>query len=171
MSAPPSIHFKIDSGATHHSHEVGITILPQKPTYNYNPSAWFIVINVAYMVSSTTKHLPITSIPSSATKSHGFNQLAYGSLFSVIKSCNHDCTDFFYKQSVNIFKSTEVIINELCPPIIQGHLNAPSQHIYSVSLLAHPPSIHKENTTINILWIWDCIDFYRGASFSPKFLT
>ena len=81
MSAPPSINLKIDSGATHHFHEIGSTDLPKQPTFNYNPASRVILPNGASMVSSTNPHLPIPSLPPSATKSHGFNHLASGSLF------------------------------------------------------------------------------------------
>ena len=106
MSAPPSINLKIDSGATHHFHEIDSIDLPQQPTSNYNPEARLIVPNRASMVSSATTHLPIPSLPPSATKSHGFNHLAYGSLFSVGQACNHNCTAVFEKNSVKIYKST-----------------------------------------------------------------
>ena len=83
MPTPPSINLKIDSGATHNFHEIGSTNLPQQLTSNYNTAAQVIVPNGASMVSSTTTHLTITSIPPPATKSHGFNHLASGYLFSV----------------------------------------------------------------------------------------
>ena len=56
-------------------------------------------------------------------------------------------------------------------PIIQGHFNAPSQPLYSVSLTTHPPSIHKSNTTISASSIQDRIAFYRDALFSPTIST
>ena len=100
------------------------------------------------MVSFKTTHLSIPSLPPSATNSHGFNHLASGYLFSVGQACDHNCTTVL-KKSVKIFKSTEISINALRPPIIQGHRNAPLQTLYSVSLPIHPPSIHKANATIN----------------------
>ena len=75
---------------------------------------------------------------------------------------------FLTKNPVKIFKSTEVNITALCPPIIQGHRNAPSQPLYSVSLTTHPPSIHKSNATMNISSIQDRISFYHSALLSPK---
>ena len=125
MSAPPSINLKIDSDATHNFHEIGSTDLPQQPTYKYNPAARVILPNGASMVSSTTTHLPIPSLPPSATKSHSFNHLSSGSLFFVGQFCDHNCTAVFDKNSVKTFKSTEVNITALCTPIIQGHRNAP----------------------------------------------
>ena len=77
------------------------------------------------MVSSATTHLPITSLPSSATKSHGFNHPASGSLFSFGQAFKHNFTAVFDKNPAKIFNSTEVNITALCPPIIQGHRNAP----------------------------------------------
>ena len=91
------------------------------------------------MVSYTTTHIKIQSLPLSATKSNGLKHLAYGSLFSVRQACNNNRSDVFDKKTVNIFKSTEVSINTLCPPVTQGHRNAPPQLIYSVSIPAHPP--------------------------------
>ena len=82
------------------------------------------------MVSSATTYLPIPSLPPSATESHGFNHLASGYLFSVGKACDHNCTAVFDKNSVTMFKSTEVNITVLCPPIIQGNHNSPSQPLY-----------------------------------------
>ena len=82
------------------------------------------------MVSSATTHLPIPSLPPSATKSHGFNHLASGSLLSVIQACDHNCTVVFDKNSVKIFKSTEVNITDFCPPIIQFHRDVPLQPLY-----------------------------------------
>ena len=139
MSAPSSINLKIDSDATHHFHEIGITDLTQQPTSNYNPAARVIVPSRASMVSSESTHLTIPYLPPSDTRSHSFNYLAYGSLFSVGQACDHNCTAVFDKNSVRIFKSTEVNITEFCPPVIQGHRDAPSQPLYSVSFPNHPP--------------------------------
>ena len=118
------------------------------------------------MASSTTTHLKINYLPPPATKSHGFNNLSSGYLFSVGQACDNNCTAVFDKNSVKIFKSTEVNINALCPPIIEGHHNAPSQPLYSMSLKTHPPSISKENSTINVSSVRDCIAFYHDALFS-----
>ena len=52
------------------------------------------------MVSSTTIHLTIPSMPPYETKFHGFNHLESGSLFSFGQACDHDCTAFFYNNSV-----------------------------------------------------------------------
>ena len=82
------------------------------------------------MVSSATTHLPINSLPPSATKYRGLNHLAYGSLFFAGQACDHNCTTVFDKNPVKIFNSTEVNINLLHPPILQGHRNVPSQHLY-----------------------------------------
>ena len=99
------------------------------------------------MVYSSTTHIVIPSLPPSAAKSHGFNHLASGSLFSVGQACDHNCTAVFDKNPVKIFNSTEVNITALCPPIIQGHCNTPPQPLYSVSLPTHPSSTHKANET------------------------
>ena len=143
MPTPPSINLKIDSGATHHFRKIGSTNLPQQLTSNYNIAAQVIAPNGASMVYSTTTHLPITYLPPPATKSHSFNHLSYGYLFSIAQACNHNCSAVFDKNSVKIFKSTEVNINALCPPIIQGHRNAPSQPLYSVSLPTYLLSTQK----------------------------
>ena len=52
------------------------------------------------MISYATTHLPITSLPPSATKSHGFNHLASGYIFSVRQACDHNCTAVFDKNPV-----------------------------------------------------------------------
>ena len=129
---PPqtSTNLKIDSCANHHLKRIRNNNLPQQPPSNYNPEAQVIVPNGASMVSSKTMHLPILSLPPSATKSHGFNHLEYGYLFSVGQACYCNFTAVFDKQNINIFKSTEVSIKVLCPPIIQGHHNSPSQPLY-----------------------------------------
>ena len=98
FSSPPSINLKIDSGETHNFHEIGTTNLPQKPTSEYNPPSRVIVPNGESMVSSTTTHLPIPSLPPYSTKSNGFNHLTSISLFSVGQSCNHNFTAIFDKK-------------------------------------------------------------------------
>ena len=75
MPSLSSINFKIDSGATPHFHDIDITKLPHQLTSNYNPSARVILPSGASMLSSTTMHIPIPSLPPSATKSHGFNHI------------------------------------------------------------------------------------------------
>ena len=97
MSVPPSINLKIDSGTTHHIHNIGSMNLPQQPTSNYSPSAQLLVPNVASMVSSATTHIPIPYLPTSATKYHDFNHVAYGSLFYIGQACNHNCTAILKK--------------------------------------------------------------------------
>ena len=116
MSAPLSVNIKIDSGATHHFHEIGSTNLPQQPTSNYNPEARLILPKGESMVSSANTHIPIPPLPPSATKSHGFNHLASGYLFSIGQACDHNSTAVFYKNSVKMFNSAEVNINALCHP-------------------------------------------------------
>ena len=92
MSTLPSINLKIDRGVTHHFNEIGSTNLPQQPTSKYNQAAHVIAPNGAFMISSTTTHLPITSLPPSATKYHGFKHLVSGYLFSVGQDYNRNCT-------------------------------------------------------------------------------
>ena len=95
MSALTSINLKIDSGATHHFNGIISTDLPQQPTSNYNPSAQVILPNISSMLYYATTHLTIPFLPPSATKSHGFNHMASGSLFSVIQDCDHNCIAAF----------------------------------------------------------------------------
>ena len=132
MSNPASINLKIDSGATHHFQKIVSTNLPQQPNSNYNQAAQVIVPNWASMVSSTTTHIIIRSLPPSTTKSHCFNYLESVSIFSVGQDCDHYYTAVFEKNSVKIFKYTEVNINALFTPIIQGHRNASQKYLYSV---------------------------------------
>ena len=150
VSSPPSINLKINSGATHHFQEIGNIDLPQQPTSKYNPAVQVIVPNIVSMVSSETTNLPIPSLLQYSTKSHRFNHMASGYLFSVQQACNHNWTEVFDNNSIKILKSTEVNITVLFPPIIQGRRNAPSQPLYSESLSTHPPSIYKSNTTKNV---------------------
>ena len=98
VSEPHWINLKIDSGATHHFHEIGSAYLPQQPNCNYNPPALVIVPNRESMVSSATTHLKIPSLPPSATKSCGFNHLESGYLFSVGQACDHNCTCSFWQE-------------------------------------------------------------------------
>ena len=151
MSAPPSINLKIDSGTAHNFHEIGSMNLSKQPTSNYNLEAQIIVTNCASLVSSATTHIPIPYLPPSDTKSYCFNHISSGSLFSVEQAYGHNCTAVFDKNSIKIFKSTEVSIISLRSPIIQGHRNSLSKPIYLVSLPTHPPQIHKVNETINFL--------------------
>ena len=130
VSALSSIDSKIDSGATHHFHKIGSIDLPQQPTSNYNPAARVIVPNAASMVSYAYTHLPIPPLSPSNTKSHGFNHLASGYIFSVKQACYQYCTAVFDNNPVKLFKSTEVNTTALCPPIIQGQINTPSQPLY-----------------------------------------
>ena len=101
-TSPPSINLKIDSGTTHHFQTNFSMNLTQQQTFNYNPEARVIMSNRASMVSSTTKNLPITYLPPSATKYHGFNHLEYISLFSVRQTCDHNCTAVLTKICKNI---------------------------------------------------------------------
>ena len=117
------------------------------------------------MVSSITIHLPIPYLSRSATKSHSFSHPESGSLLSDGKACNHICTSVFNKQSVKIFKSTEVNIKALHIPTIKVHCNAQSQYLYSVYLPSCLPSIHKLNSAIYFLSIRYRVDFYHGAFF------
>ena len=70
------------------------------------------------MVSSATTNIPILSLPPFTTKSRGFNHIASGYLSSIVQAYDHNCTDFFDNNYIKIFKSEEVNINVLCPPII-----------------------------------------------------
>ena len=123
------------------------------------------------MVYSATTHLPIPSLPPSTTKSHSFKHMASGSLLSFGQGCDHNCTAVFDKKNVKIFKSTKVNVTALFPPIIQRHCNSPSQPLYSISLPAHPSSIHKLITTINFSSFQDRISFYHGSLLSPTIST
>ena len=111
------------------------------------------------MVSSETTNLPITYIPPSATGSHGFNHLVSRYLFYVGQACDHNCTAFIDNNPVKTFKSTEVTINALLPPIIQGHCNAPPKPLSSVPLQTNPPTTNKVNATIHLLSIQYRISF------------
>ena len=116
MSAPSSINLEIDSGATHHFHEIGSTDLPQQQTSNYNPEARLIVPNNAYMVSSTTMHLPIPYLPPSATKSYGFNHPACRSIFFVGQDFDHNVTAVFFKTICkNLSLQNSVLLHFVLP--------------------------------------------------------
>ena len=117
LSAPSSINFKINSGENHHFQKISSTKLPQQPTYNYNPAAQVIVPNIESMVSSTNTHIPIPSLPLSATNSHGFNHLESGSTFWADNPTIIIALQFLTKKSKNN-NSTEVSINALHPTII-----------------------------------------------------
>ena len=88
-----------------------------------------------------------------------------------IGKSNNNFTAVFDKNSVKIFKSTEINITALFPPIIQGHRNSLSQTLYSVSLPTIPTSIQKSNATINVSPIRDRVAFYHGDLFSPTIPT
>ena len=114
-----------------------------------NLESQITVTNGASMVSSKTTHLPITYLRAYAKKCHGFNNLASGFICSVRQACNNNWNAVFDKNSVKIFKSKDVSINRILPPIIQVRQNAQSQPLYSVFMSTHLISVYKATTTTN----------------------
>ena len=186
MSSPPYHHnltLQADTGATDNfviqretSH------LPQVPTSLHNPAINVIVPNGETMQSNSTMHLPIPTLPPSATKAHGFNNLASGSLLSVGKVCDAKCTAIFTDTKMNIYNNKDVKITPTQKPIITGTRDAPHHPLWTVQLPSHqqpclpkPPSHqpiqHLNNATIGAPSLRERIAFYHAAMFSPPLPT
>ena len=185
MSTPPFFDMKVDSGASANFHEVSHH-LPHHPTSPSNPSVSVIVPNGQIMTSQSTATLPLPSLPPSATISHGFPSLASGSLLSVGKICDHDCTAIFTDRTVKMFRNADVNIQTVQPPLISGTRNAPKQPLYNVRLPlpapVHPSLPAATNHAINLLTpesvnsvqlphLRDPIAFYHATLFSPVIST
>jgi hypothetical protein len=177
MSTPQFFEMKVDSGASANFHEVSHH-LRHRPTSTSNPSVSVIVPNGQIMTSKSTAHLPLRSLPASATISHGFPSLASGSLLSVGKICDHNCTAVFTDRTVKMYRNTDVQIKPIKPPIIAGTRNSPSQPLYNVRLPLQPPPPHSinlltpasANATI-LPHLRDRIAFYHATLFSPVLST
>ena len=115
---------KIDSGATSHFYDSYKAALLSTPVSKTNLSIGVIIPNGSIMQSTCTTKLPIPDLPLTATRAHGFNHLASGSLLSVGQLCDHDCTAIFDKHQVCIFKTAQVTIQLRLPPILTGHCTA-----------------------------------------------
>ena len=177
MSALPFIDIKVDSGASAHFHEINHH-LPHQSTSSTNPSVNVIVPNGQIMTSNTTTNLPIPQLPPSATISHGFKNLASGSLLSVGQICDHDCIAVFNDKEVHMYKTPDIKITTLKPPLFSGTRDAPVQPLYNIKLpipLASPQSINSQqiqvSNAVKLQYLQDRIAFYHATLFSPVFST
>ena len=142
--APPMNKYtemKVDSGATSHFYDSYKSALLSKPTSATNPAIDVIIPNGSIMKSISTSKLPIPQLPPNATRAHGFQHLASGSLLSVGQLCDHNCSAIFDKAKVHIFKSDQVTIIPRAPPLLTGYRNAQDK-LWSVRLF--PPTIHPQ---------------------------
>ena len=98
MSAP---HTKIiaDTGATDHFIDSRSSHLPTQSITPTNPSIPVLLPNGQFMHSQATTNLPVPNLPRQATKAHVFSSLASGSLLSVGKMCDENCTAVFLTSS------------------------------------------------------------------------
>ena len=176
---PPQISFemKVDSGASANFHEESHH-LPQNAISKSNLFVGVIVPNGQIMTSKSTTNLPLPSLPPYATISHGFPSLASGSLLSVGRVCDHNCTSIFTDRSKKMYNNKDVKIQENKPPIIAGTRNAPSQPVYNVCIPIPDPAQHSINilrpesaNATNLSHLQDRIAFYHAALFSPVVST
>ena len=126
--------------------------LQQVPTSLNNPAINVIVPNREQtMQSNSTMHLPIPTLPPSAIKAHGFNNLASGSLLSV-GNCDANCTANYTDTKMNIYNKTDVKITPAQTLIITGARDAPHRPLLTVQLSCHQqpfqPIQHLINVTI-----------------------
>ena len=125
VSTPPTNKYtdmKVDSGATLHFYDSYKSALLSTPNSAMNPSIDVLIPNGSIMKSIYTSKLPIPQLPLAATRAHGFQHLASGSLLSVGQLCDHDCSAIFDKDQVHIYKSAQVAILPRAPPIGGGVL-------------------------------------------------
>ena len=174
MSTPPTtsstLTLQADTGATDNFViQNEMSNIHQTPTSINNPAINVIVPNGATMQSNSTMHLPIPGLPPSATKAHGFNNLASGSLLSVGKVCDANCTAIFTKTNMHIYHNKDVSISTGQAPIITGTRDAQHNPLWSVKLPS-PPS-HHNNATIGYPSLKERISFYHTAMFSPTLPT
>ena len=173
MSSPPftpstSITLKADTGATNHfisTNDLGY--LQVKPPTELHPPINALVPTGHTMTSKGHVHLPISHIPPSASLAHVMPKLASGSLMSVGKICDADCTAIFDSTSVKIYQNKHVNITTKNKPIIYGTRNSLTKPLYSIQL----PTIHHINTTIHNPTIRNRVAFYHKALFSPTVAT
>jgi len=178
MSAPQQyIKMKVDSGASANFHEIPHH-LHQHPTSTANPSVAVIIPNSNIMTSESTTNLPILHLPASATISHGFKSLAFGSLLSVGQICDHNCTAIFTNKSVHMYKTPDITIKPLKSPIFSGTRDAPTQPLYNIKLpipLATPETLNllqlKSLNAVKLPYLHDRIAFYHATLFSPVIST
>ena len=178
MSAPQQfINLKLDSGASANFHEISHH-LQHRPTSRNNPSVNVIVPNGNIMTSKSTTNLPLPGLPPSATISHGFKSLASGSLLSVGQICDHNCTAIFTDTAVHMYKTPDIKITPLQPPIFSGTRDAPTQPLYNIKLPISDSPAHAINllqiqssNAIKLPYLHDRIAFYHGTLFSPVIST
>ena len=178
MSAPQQfINLKLDSGASANFHEISHH-LQHRPTSRNNPSVNVIVPNGNIMTSKSTTNLPLPGLPPSATISHGFKSLASGSLLSVGQICDHNCTAIFTDTAVHMYKTPDIKITPLQPPIFSGTRDAPTQPLYNIKLPISESPAHAINllqiqssNAIKLPYLHDRIAFYHGTLFSPVIST
>ena len=134
MSAPKQfINLKLDSGASANFHEISHH-LQHRPTFINNPSVSVIVPNGNVMTYKSTTNIPLPDLTPSATVSHGFKSLASGSMLSVSQICDHNCTEVFTNTDVHMYKSPDIKITTLKPPIFSGTRDASTKPLYNIKL-------------------------------------
>jgi hypothetical protein len=122
------------------------------------------------MKSTHTATLPIPSLSPKATKAHVFSSLASGSLLSVGKICDQNCTAIFTSDKVSIHKNNSINISTKAPPILHGTRNSPTQPLYKINL-QNPPTPHLTNNVVRNPAIRNRVAFYHAAMFSPTITT
>ena len=158
-----------DTGATGHFLDNTTINLQATPTSTTNSSIDVLLPNNETMQSTHTASLPIPSLPAAATKDHVFNSLASGSLLSVGKLSDHQCTAIFTADKVAIHKNKNIVIATTSPPILHGTRNPPLQPPYKINL--PNPTFYRANSVIHNLSVRNRVAFYHAAIFSPTIAT
>ena len=172
MSAPPTTtSMKADTGATGHFIAYNRTNLPLNPVSPVNPAIKVILPNGATMESTHTTTLPIPSLPSQATTAHAFPTLASGSLLSVGKLCDQNCTAVFTKKQLEIHKNQNIKIITTQSPLLTGSRNPPLRPLWSINLSKTFTQTLVVNAVVHTPSIRNRVAFYHAAMFSPTIST
>ncbi len=176
MSAPPTTEIMANTGATGHFIDGPTSKLPTKPITKSNPAIPVLLPNGQFMHSKSTTTLPIPTLSPTSTKAHVFHKLASGSLLSVGKICDENCTAVFTKKKMTIHKTNNIQISTCAPPILTGTREAPKQPLWSVKLPSTIPSAptqrsHLANSVLHNPSIRNRVAFYHAALFSPTIST
>ena len=174
MSAPQT-EIMADTGATGHFIDNTSSTLPTQPISSTNPSIPVLLSNSQFIHSKATTNLPIPTLPPSSTKAHVFSNLASGSLLSVGKICDENCTAIFTKSKMTIHNNKHIHISTCAPPLLTGTRNASSKQLWSVKLpmTYQPlsPLYHRANSVLHNPSIRNRVAFYHAALFSPTIST
>ena len=176
MSAPPikpikTITLKADTGATNHyisTNDLGY--LHVKIPSETCSTIHALVPTGHIMQSQSHVNLPISHIPSPA-------KLASGSLVSIGKICDANCTAIFDSKSVNVYQNKHIHVTTKNKPVISCTRNSPLRPLYSTQLPTtanaaaiptpsnHTIPVRHSNASIHNPSIRNRVAFYNAALF------